>query len=191
MNKHRINTTISAKHREILKRHTEKYGSQQKVLEAALESLENGSNQYPLSPEEDYLLELHRKFGFNICVLSKTMVKESLKFGGFDRMIKKADEINLLETQIVIFCKKPLRECSLREIMEAIFHSLKLGNIYDIVEYEDHDNFYLLRITHYLNFGGDTQKSLKLAYDKFFDKCGVKTESELSENNLFMKIYKN
>ncbi|CAG1007382.1 MAG: hypothetical protein OIN86_00035 [Candidatus Methanoperedens sp.] len=191
MNKHRVNTTISAKYWEILKKRTEKFGTQQKVLEAALESLENSSKQNPLSPEDDLLLRYHKEYGFNLCVLHKTIIKEFLKFGGFDQIIKIVDVMNMTETQVVFFCKKPLKECNLREIMEAIVHNFRLVNIFDIVEYEDYDTFYLLSITHYLDLGADSQTSLKLLFEKLFEKCGVTTESELSENNLFMKIYKN
>lgn len=40
MSKRRVSTTISIKHWELLKKYTEKYETQQKVLELALESLE-------------------------------------------------------------------------------------------------------------------------------------------------------
>ena len=191
MNKHRVNTTISAKHWEILKKHTEKFETQQKVLETALERLENGSKQNPaLSPEEELWVRIGKEYGPNLCVLHKNLVKDVLKFGGFERMIKMVNEMNLLETQVLFFCKKPLKECSLKEIMEAIVHSFKIVNIFDIIEYEDHDNFYLLNITHILNLEGSIQTSLKLPFEKLFEKYGVKTKSEESVNNLFMKIYK-
>lgn len=192
MDKHRINTTISTKHWEIIKKHTKKFETQQKVLEAALECLENGSKQNPaLSPEEDFFIRIHKEYGQNLCVLHKNLVKECLKSGCWERMTKMANEMNLLETQVLFFCKKPLKECNLKEIMEGIVHTFKIVNIFDIIEYEDHGNFYLLSITHILNLGGGNQTSLKLPFEKLFEKCGIKTESEESENNLFMKIYKN
>ncbi len=40
LHKHRVNTTISEKHWEILKKHTGKFETQQKVLESALQSFE-------------------------------------------------------------------------------------------------------------------------------------------------------
>ena len=50
---HRISTTISQKHWELLKKHTEKFETQQKVLEHALESLENSSKQNPELTREE------------------------------------------------------------------------------------------------------------------------------------------
>jgi len=191
LDKHRINTTISTKHWEILKKHTEKFDTQQKVLEVALERLENGSKQNTaLSPEEDFWIRIRKEYGQNLCVLHKDIVKEFCKFGGFERMNKMANEMNLTETQVLFFCNKPLKECSLKEIMEAIVHTFKIVNIFDIIEYEDHGNFYLLSITHILNSGG-SDKTFKLPFEKLFEKYGAKTESEESESNLFMKIYKN
>lgn len=192
MNKHRINTTISTKHWEILKKHTEKFDTQQKVLEVALERLENGSKQKSaFSPEEDFWIRIRKEYGQNLCVLHKDLVKECFKLGGSERIIKMANEMNLTEMQVLFFCNKPLKECSLREIMEAIVHTFKMVNIFDIIEYKDHGNFYLLNITHILNSGGGNQTPIKLPFEKLFEKYGAKTESEESENNLFMKIYKN
>lgn len=192
MNKRRINTTISAKHWEILKKHTEKHESQQKVLEVALERLENGSKQNSsLSQEEELWVRFGSKYGPNLSVLHKDIVRECLKFGGFERVNKMANEMNLIETQVVSICKKNLKECSLKEIMDSIVWLFKITNIFDIIEYKDQDDFYFLSITHFLNLEGRNQTDFKLLFEKLFEKYGVKTESEVSENNLFMKIYKN
>ncbi len=56
MEKHRINTTISAKHWEILKKHAAKNESQQKTLELALESLEDKSKQNSILSSHEQLL---------------------------------------------------------------------------------------------------------------------------------------
>ena len=192
MNKHRVNTTISAKYWEILKKHTEKFETQQKVLEAALERLKMAQNKIlHCLQKKIFGCDMVRSMGLIYVFFTKLSVKEFLKFGGFDQMIKIVNVMNMTETQVVFFCKKPLKECNLREIMEAIVHNFRLVNIFDIVEYEDYDTFYLLSITHYLDLGAGSQTSLKLLFEKLFEKCGVTTESELSENNLFMKIYKN
>jgi len=51
---HRISTTISQKHWELLKKQSEKFETQQKTIEFALESLENSSKQSPaLTLEEN------------------------------------------------------------------------------------------------------------------------------------------
>lgn len=52
---HRISTTISQKHWELLKKYAEKFETQQKALEHALESLENSSKQNPALTEEENL----------------------------------------------------------------------------------------------------------------------------------------
>jgi hypothetical protein len=57
MKKHRIATTISEKHWELLQKYSEKLETQQKALELALESLENNSKQFPeLTPEQKFWL---------------------------------------------------------------------------------------------------------------------------------------
>jgi len=56
MKKHRINTTISQEHYKLLKKHVEKHGTQQKVLEIAIEGLETVQNSIIHCP-------LKKKFG--------------------------------------------------------------------------------------------------------------------------------
>jgi hypothetical protein len=58
---HRISTTISQKHWELLKKHAEKFETQQKAIETALESLERISKQIPaLTSEEKYWMRLKK-----------------------------------------------------------------------------------------------------------------------------------
>ena len=192
MNKHRINTTISAKHWEILKKHTENFETQQKVLEAALERLENGSKQNPaLSPEEHLWMRACKELRSNLSVIHKELLKELLRFG-FERICKMATERNFTELHIVLFCQKPLKECSLKEIVEGIVYTFRIVNLFEKIDYEDNGNCYLLNVVHTLGMGSlDVSMCFKFEFEKLFEICGVKTESNIYENGIFMKIYKN
>ncbi len=53
MKKYRINTTISQKHKSILQKHTKKYGTQQSVLEHALERFEDSSKSIKRLPKDE------------------------------------------------------------------------------------------------------------------------------------------
>jgi hypothetical protein len=55
LHNHRISTTISQRHWALLQKHAEKYETQQKALELALESLENSAKQSPVLSQEEKL----------------------------------------------------------------------------------------------------------------------------------------
>jgi hypothetical protein len=67
---HRISTTISQKNWELLKKHTKKFETQQKVLELALEGLENSSKQNVTLTEEEKLW-MRLKWAKSVCILEK------------------------------------------------------------------------------------------------------------------------
>ncbi len=191
MRKNRICTTISARHWGLLRKHLEKFMTQQKVLEAALEKLEESSSRdSELRSDEKLWNDMGKELRHNLCIIHKDVIKEVFKSGGFERMAKKSAEMNLMEFQVIFSCKKPLKECNLMEIMEGIVQSYRLVNIFDTIEYEDLGNYYLLIIFYNLDIGTCTMNIMS-GFEKLFRKCGVKTESELSENHFFMKIYKN
>jgi hypothetical protein len=87
MNKRRVCTTISAKHWELLKKYTAKYETQQKVLELALESLENNSKHITaLSQEEEHWMRIGREAKSVACLIQKDGLKELLKTADIERI---------------------------------------------------------------------------------------------------------
>ncbi len=86
MKKRRICTTISAKHWELLKKYAEKFETQQKALEFALESLEKCGRQIqPLTPEEEQWMRAGREMK-TVCVLHKDLLKALLETADFEKI---------------------------------------------------------------------------------------------------------
>lgn len=191
--KNRVCTTISAKHWELLKKHSEKFLTQQKVLEAALERLENGSEQNPLlSSEQKFWMRIAMDIKPNLCIIHKDLLKELIKATGFERIGNIEHSMGLTEYQVIAYCQKPLKECSSKEIMEGIVNTFRIINIMDAINYVDCGNYYSLNVIHTLSMGSmDASMSFKSSFERLFKTYGVKTESTISENSLFMKIYKN
>ncbi len=128
----------------------------------------------------------------NLCVIHKEIFKVLMRTADFEQLNKVVIGLKLSEYQVAFYCRKPLKECSLKEVMDGIVNSLKIVNLFDAINYTDCGNYYSLEVVHTLGTGNmDATMSFKLFFQDFFETYGVKTECNISENSLFMKIYKN
>lgn len=193
MNKHRINTTVSAKHWEILKKHTENFETQQKVLEAALERLENGSEQNcPLRQVCPFPQQGHDGISEALkssCIIHKDFLKAFIEASDLELFRGLISNYKPIEHLIAHYYQKPLQKCNLKEILDGLIFFIMKGNVTDSINYLDEGNqYYILKAVHSLNI--KCSKVLKFIIEDIFEEYGVKTETEISEKSLFMKIYK-
>lgn len=184
----RISTTISPKHAAILKKHAKEHGTQQKVLELALETFDRKASPEPtLSPEEVFILRVWKeKVG---CMIDKEL---------FSVLIKTAD---LKENEawfnankmymafgLELLYQKPFKELILWEILDGLVFLSKTGNWFNRYTYSDEGDHYTLWIYH--NFGLNGSKYLLIMIENIFNSCGAKYTSSVSEKTLFVKIFK-
>jgi hypothetical protein len=192
MIKNRVCTTISAKHWGLLMKYREKFLTQQKVLEAALESLENNSKQSnqnsALSSEEhDFLLA--RGAMKSACIIHRDIVKALIDTSDIERIGEIINNQNPMEHLIAHYYQKPLQKCNLKEVLDGIIFFTRSGNVSDIINYTDEGNYYFLKIIHSLNH--NCSKIFKIIIENILKTYGAKTETETSEKTVFIKIYKN
>ena len=131
MEKYRLSTTISKKHRDLLKKHLEKYKTQQKVLELALESLENNSNQQhspAISLEEELQLRIIREMKYT-CIFPREFLKILFKFSDVERLYEFIADQQWLEFSVEFQYNKSVKECSLKEIMDGVTNSARMANV--------------------------------------------------------------
>jgi len=189
LNKHRINTTISAKHWEILKKHTENFETQQKVLEAALENLEKRSKQeHILSPEDQYWISAGGEMK-SACLVHRDIFEVLIDTANLERIIEVINNQKPTEHLIARYYQKPLKKCSLKEVIDGLIFFIKVGNIPDVINCTDEGNYYILKVVHSLNI--KFSKMLETFINSLFEAYGIKIENEISEKVLFIKIYKN
>ena len=122
MNKRRICTTISQKHWEILKRHVDKFETQQKALEFALESLDNGSKQSPALTREEKWEERYwicLKSTKLACFIQKDGLKILLETGNINLLNEHVAKYKPMEYNIKYYLQKPLKELSLKEVVDG------------------------------------------------------------------------
>jgi hypothetical protein len=188
MKKYRINTTISAKHYALLKKYVEKYDSQQSVLEHALESLENNPDRSTkLLPEEELWIS-HAGIKTS-CMVQKDCLKWLMNTADMKQLQEIMKDQKPIEFAIEFNLQKPLKECSLVEVIDGMVITSKMSHWFDTVDYSDDGDHYTLKITHSL--GLNNSKMLELLDGSVFKTYGTKTECTISEKTLFMKIFKN
>ncbi len=187
---YRINTTISLKHHDLLIKYAEKFGTQQSVLEHALESLENNLNQSALlSPEEKQWMHNYREIRDIITILPKNLTKLLFKTADIEQFSKYIENVKEGEAALEYYYNKPLKEFSLQEIIEGIFFTIKLQGSSDTLNYTDDGDQYKINMTH--NLGIFSSKALVLMYGSVFNSYGVKFESNFSERSIYFKVFKN
>ena len=187
MKKHRIATTISEKHWELLKKNAEKFETQQKALELALECLENHSKQFPELTLEQKLWLVSESVN-TICCVQKGALKILMETVNIERFKEYVTKNKPIECVVEFFHKKSLKECSLKEVIDGLTINMKISHLFDTIDYKDNGDYYLLALTHSL--GLNNSKLNIITFESLFKTCGIKVESKISENTIFMKIYK-
>ncbi|MHC1757538.1 MAG: hypothetical protein AB9861_19270 [Methanosarcina sp.] len=188
LNKHRISTTISQKHWELLNKHVEKLETQQKVIELALESLENSSKQSPVSAWEKRFW-LFVKSTKSVCFVQKDGLKVLLETADIERVKEFVARNKPIEYSIEFYFQKPIKECNLKEVIDGLVIIAEMSNWLDSVNHADDGSHYTLMITHSL--GLNNSKVTSIMFENLFKTYGVKAESAISEKTIFMKIFKN
>lgn len=189
MSKRRVCTTISAKHWDLLKKYTEKFETQQKALEFALESLENDTRLSPAQSTDEQLWILTGKGTESACVLHRDIFKALMESADVKHITGIMTTQKTAEHLIAWYYQKPLKKCSLKEILDGVIFFFKAGNITDTIDYVYGGNYCVLKIIHGLDI--KSSKMFNMFIESLFEAYGLKTESEISEKSLFMKIYKN
>jgi len=184
---HRISTTISQKHWELLRKNTEEFGTQQKVLEFALENLENSSKQIPELTREERIW-LTQKSMKTTCILLKDILKVLLETANIEMFNEHLNRYKPLEYTMEYYFQKPLKEMNLKEVIEGVVIMGGMSNWFDTIDYTDNGNHYKLLITHSL--GLNSSKLNKMAIERLFETYGVRVESTFSEKTIFMKVFK-
>lgn len=189
MKKRRISTTISAKHWELLKKHTTELETQQKVIEFALEGLENGAKHvHAMSREEELWMRIGREVK-SACLIQKDGLKELIGTADIGRYIEYVSRHKPIECVIEYYYQKHLKECSLKEVIDGIIINARISNWFDTINYTDDGGLYTLNMTH--TMGINSSKMLNIVIESVFETYGVETESKISESSLFVKVFKN
>jgi hypothetical protein len=189
MKTNRVSTTVSSKHWALLQKNAEKYGSQQKVLEHALESLEYNNSKpiIKISPEEEIWMRIGKELNL-VCLVQKECLKVLLENVNMEHFEAHVKDQKPLEYVLEFFYQKPLKDCNLKEIMDGIIINARTGHWFETISYTDNGAYYLLNGTHDMGFY--CSKINSLFVEGLLKTYGAKFESTISERTMFVKIYK-
>lgn len=186
MKKYNIHTTLSSKHWEILRKNLEQHKTQQKVLELALESLEK-KQDIPQSPEEELWMRIGGKIKA-VGLIQKEGLKVLIKTMDTDLCTEFVKQQKPIEYTVEFYYQKPLKECTLKEVIEGLIVTGNISCMMDSVGYTDCGDHYLIKITH--DMGLNDSKMLKVMIDSLFTTYGAKTDIQISERSVFVKVFK-
>jgi hypothetical protein len=187
MKKHRIATTISEKHWGLFKKHAEKFETQQKALEYALECLENKSKQFPeLTVEQKFWLTCESIS--SVCCVQKGALKILMETVYLERFNEYVTKNKPIECVLEFFFQKSLKECSLKEIVDGLALLFRTSHLFESINYKDNGDHYMIALIH--NMGLNNSKLNLVTFESVFETYGAKVESIASENTIFMKIFK-
>ncbi|MGD9776125.1 hypothetical protein [Methanosarcina mazei] len=187
LKRHRIATTISDKHWKLLKIHAEKFETQRKALEIALECLENNTEQYSeLTVKQKYWL-MCESIG-SVCCVQKEALKILMETVNHERFKEYVTKNKPIEYEIQILLQKPLNECSLEEVVNGLMIVFRTSHMFDTIDCKDNGDYYLLILTHSL--GLNNSKLNLMTCKSLFITYGADIESKTSGNIIFIKVFK-
>lgn len=176
------------RHATLLKKYIANYETQQKVIEAALDSLDNNQRPMPaLSHDEELWLMIGRARA--ACAIQKEGYRIMLETVDIERFREYVSRQKPVEFVIEYYCHKPLGECSLVEIMDALVINCRVSNLVDTIDFTDDGDHYTLKMTH--DLGINNSIMLTIVHESLFTSYGVKSTCSASERSLFIKVFKN
>lgn len=187
MKKYRVNTTISQKHHELLKKQALKLGTQQIVLEQALESLDKSIDPES-SPEEELWMQLFEVRNLT-AVLPRDLTRILFETIDEERTREWVENVKHAEMIMEWFYNKPLKECTLQEIINLVVLSNKVQGSCDTINYTDEEDHYRINITHSLGIGAS--KLHLILFGSLFKTYGAPFETDYSERTVYFKVFKN
>lgn len=175
-----------------MNKYKEKYGTQEKALEVALENLDKNSSLTPeLTPEEKLCLDIYRK--------KLAIIYERTGFKALMGTLKTYEDIlsvmdchgeeGPLKFVIEYYLNKPLKDCDLKEILNVMVINARTSNWFDSVDYTDEGTHYKFIMLH--SMGINCSEISSLAIRRFFDSYGVKYDINISSKSVFANIFKN
>ncbi|HTY91328.1 MAG TPA: hypothetical protein VMC84_09145 [Methanocella sp.] len=176
------------KHRALLQKYMAKYETQQKVIEAALDNMENCADPMPALSREEELWLLIGKVR-SACAVQKEGFKVLLETLNADRFREYVEQQKPLEFVLEYYYQQPLKDCTLTEVLDALVINGKVSNQMDSIDYSDDGDHYTLKMTH--DLGINNSKMLRIAHESLFNTYDVRSDYVVSDRSLFVKIYKN
>jgi hypothetical protein len=166
----------------------EKYGTQQKVLERALESLEYLTRTEVDVSDESSLHMINGAADKSTYVLHRDAVRvlfETVDIPRLEQVIIRRKGPEFIE----FYFHKPLKKCSVKELVEGIVMTVRMTNLFDSVTYTEEADHYLVKISNSLGINNSIIGRMEI--ENICKSYGARCESFVSDMLCMTKIYKN
>ncbi|MEM2924554.1 MAG: hypothetical protein QXJ68_02550 [Methanocellales archaeon] len=176
----RLNTTISKMHYQILEKYKERYGSQKKTIEAALELLEKQNNP-GLSSEDELWLKLRKEC--DIAAFSRVTARDIIA-GKPEEAIKN----NYLPFYLEWLYKKPIAQLSLEEVLSGLKKLLETINICKCLNFSRELNTF--RVVGYIGMNYETSEFYAKYISYFLERyCNCRVVSSITDTGITLDIH--
>ncbi len=173
MKKRRISTTISKKHWAILKEKLEKYGSQQKVLEAALDVLDGEGTISKLNPIQRQRMEV---LDFpSLAMFPRRTIKHTLE-GHWNRIA----EEKVYELGLLVTTGRHVDDMGFLELLESFCDLLRTLNFFEDVQIEDKGGTCTIKLLH--SEGKVYSDHFAYLNEEFFKEQGMECKTVIADN---------
>jgi hypothetical protein len=123
-----------------------------------------------------------------VCIVQKDFLKMLIETADIELHKEYVIRHRPIEYATEYCLQKPLKECSLSEVINGLVISARVSHWFDTIDYMDDGGHYTMKITHSLGF--NNSKIVQMCNESVFKTYGVKAESVISEKTMFMKIFK-
>jgi len=179
MKKHRISTTISERHWGMLERNLEEYGSQQKVLEAALDALEGEGALSRLDPIQRQRVEV---LDFpSLAMFPRRTIKHALE-GRWNRIA----EERIYELGLLVTAGRLADDMAFPELVKSFCGLLKTLNLFEDVHREDRGSTCTLKLLH--SEGKTYSERFAYLNEEFFKERGIDYQTAIADNYILHEL---
>jgi hypothetical protein len=176
--KKKLSTTISALHWEIIKRYLKKFGSQRRVIEKALELLDN--SKYEINEEK-----LRLAMDPDAVVVHRSWFEAAMKNDW-----KSVENSPVAEFGVMILKKKPLHKMSFKEQVHSLCDLIEASCQFErVIRDEEDDGSIKITLTHH--GGREVSEHLSKLGKKYFEDLGINFEMVLSDYYIMYRAWGN
>jgi len=123
-----------------------------------------------------------------LMIFNKNTAKMLLETADMERFREYISDQKPLEFTCEWYYNKPLKECSLQELIDGIILGMNVLGPNDTINHTEDDDCHMIIITN--NLGINLAKLMIMEFESLLKSYGVKAETHFSKRAVFLKIFK-
>ena len=145
-------------------------------------------NRQQLSKEEKLWIRVGKEIKDILTIFQRDLAKMLLETADMEQYREYIKNVNPAMFAVEWYYNKPLKECTLQEVINALILNIKTQSSADTINCTENDHFYMIHLTH--NFGIKASEMLAMMNYMALESYGAKFESNFSERSIMFKVFK-